>query len=171
MLCVVEVISHCYMVDMVTCCLIIRYSHIKLESCFPPICYLILISSVCNVIYLFTVFIYLFIIISYQLGLPHSSTLLRCSMYNSVLSSGLCFQRKFLCAYFWYGTSFFSQVPFALNFRMLYLFLIFLKWSQPQNEWAVSSSGGCMTFGLYNNVVWGAESVSCQMIWENCHIC
>jgi len=42
-LCVVEVISHCYMVDMVTCCLIIRYFQLKLESSFPPICYLILI--------------------------------------------------------------------------------------------------------------------------------
>lgn len=118
MLCVVEVISHCYMVDMVTCRLIIRYSQLKLESSFPPICYLFLICFVWNVIYLFTVFMYLFIIISYQLGLPHSSTLLRCSVCNSVHSSGLCFQRKFLYAYYWYkksqhidfGTSFFSQV-------------------------------------------------------------
>lgn len=134
-LCVLEVISHCYMVDMVTCCLIIRYSQLKLESSFRTICYLILICSVCNVIYLFTVFMYLFIIISYQLGLPHSSTLLRCSVCNSAQSSGLFFQRKFLCAYCWYtkcqltdfGTSFFSQVPFALKFRMLYPLLIFLK--------------------------------------------
>jgi len=134
-LCVVEVISHCYVVDMVTCCLIIIYSQLKLESSFPPICYLILICSMCSVIYLFTVFMYLFIIIPYQLGLPHSSTLLRCSVCNSVQSSGLCFQRKFLCAYCWYtkcqltdfGTSFFSQVSFALKFQMLYLLLIFLK--------------------------------------------
>jgi hypothetical protein len=175
-LCVVEVISHCYMVDMVTCCLI-RYSQLKLESSFPPICYLILICFVCNIIDLFTIFMYLFIIVSAGVATfhPHywdavcvtlSNLLVFVSRENFfVLIAGTQSASSLILA------QFLLTSPFALKFRILYLLLIFLKWSQPQNKWAVSSHGGCMTFGLYNNVVWATESVSCQMIWENCHIC
>lgn len=76
-----EVIGHCYAVDiMVICCFLIR----QLESSFSPTLYLFL-SVLCGVIYLYAVFIYLYIIMSHWLELPWPSSPLGCSICNSCL--------------------------------------------------------------------------------------
>lgn len=152
-LCVVKVISCCYVVDMVTCCLIIRYSQLKLESSFPPICYLILICSVCNVIYLFTVFIYLFIIIFYQLGLPHSSTLVRCSVCNCPIFCPLFPEKISLCLLLVY------KVP-AHWFWHQFLLTISICFEVPD---ALSPFN-------FSEVKPATEWMSCQFKWRMYHV-